>query len=59
MVKPPASDHTKCEELVVAYRRWSLTIVQLQEGFFRRQIRIHLLTQERIAHSLFTYPCAF
>ena len=33
MVKPPASDHTKCEELVVAYRRWSLTIVQLQEGF--------------------------
>ena len=59
MVKPPASDHTKCEELVVAYRRWSLTIVQLQEGFFRRQIRIHLLTQERIAHSLFTYPFAF
>ena len=23
-VEPPVSDHTKCEELVVTYERWSL-----------------------------------
>ena len=27
-VKPPISDHPKCQDLVAAYRRWSLTRVE-------------------------------
>ena len=27
-VKPPVSDHPKCQDLVVAYGRWSLTRVE-------------------------------
>ena len=37
MGKPPVSDHTNYEESVVAYDRWSLTIVQLQGGFFSKR----------------------
>ena len=34
--QPPVSDHPKCEELVVAYGRWSLTRVERQEVFYER-----------------------
>ena len=30
IAKPPVSDHPKCEDLVVAYGRWSLTRIEPQ-----------------------------
>ena len=32
-VQPPVSDHPKCEDLVVDYRRWLLTRFELQRDF--------------------------
>ena len=30
IVEPPIGDHPKCEDLVVAYGRWSLTRIEPQ-----------------------------
>ena len=32
-VEPPVSDHQKCDDVVVAYGRWSFTTVELQKVF--------------------------
>ena len=32
-VQPPVSDHPKCEDLVVDYRRWLLTRFEPQRDF--------------------------
>ena len=36
-VKPPIGDHSKCEELVFTYQRWSLMRVKLQEVFYEEK----------------------
>ena len=42
-VEPPESDHQKCEDLVVANGRWSLTRIEPREVSLRRKSRTHLL----------------
>ena len=37
-VEPPESDHPKCEDLVVANGRWSLTRIEPQEVSLRRKL---------------------
>ena len=37
-VEPPESDHPKCEDLVVANGRWSLTRIEPQEDSLRRKL---------------------
>ena len=36
-VEPTESDHPKCEDLVVANGRWSLTRIEPREGSLRRK----------------------
>ena len=43
-VEPPESDHPKCNNLVIAYMRWSLNKrVELHEVFQLLEARAHLL----------------
>ena len=37
-VEPPESDHPKCEDLVVANGRWSLTRIEPREVSLRRKL---------------------
>ena len=37
-VEPTGSDHPKCEDLVVANGRWSLTRIEPQEDSLRRKL---------------------
>ena len=61
VVEPLTSNHPKCEDLVVAYGRWSLTRTEpLSRSLFREEVPTYLLFgQEFIACDFLLVTCTF
>ena len=51
-VQPPVSDHPKCEDLVVAYGRWSLTRIEPQAGGFFWEENPTQFKEENLLHAI-------
>ena len=51
-VESPVSDHPKCKDLVVAYRRWSLAIIEPQGASSEKRSGQIYFTEDNLLHAM-------
>ena len=51
-VESPVSDHPKCKDLVVAYRRWSLAIIEPQGASSEKRSGHIYFTEDNLLHAM-------